>query len=79
VAIATTVGVIIAVVVVSLLGEGVSLGNPSNKGSTGNLIQYLLVGLLAVLAVKNYLRRETVEPPRWLPLNLLRQVHAYPR
>jgi hypothetical protein len=30
------------------------------------LIQYLLVGLLVALAVKNYLRRETVEPPRWL-------------
>jgi hypothetical protein len=66
VAIATTVGVIIAVVVVSLLGDSVSLGNPSNKGSTGNLIQYLLVGLLAALAVKNYLRRETIEPPTWL-------------
>jgi hypothetical protein len=64
VAIATTVGVIIAVVV-SLLGDGVSLGNPSNKGSTGNLIQYLLVGLLVALAVKNYVRGETVEPPRW--------------
>jgi hypothetical protein len=30
------------------------------------LIQYLFVGLLVALAVKNYLRRETVEPPRWL-------------
>jgi threonine/homoserine/homoserine lactone efflux protein len=30
------------------------------------VIQYLLVGLLVALAVKNYLRRETVEPPRWL-------------
>ena len=30
------------------------------------MIQYLFVGLLVALAVKNYLRRETVEPPRWL-------------
>jgi len=30
------------------------------------LIQYLFGGLLVTLAVTNYLRRETVEPPRWL-------------
>ena len=32
----------------------------------GNIIQYLLVGLLVFLAIKNYVRRETIEPPRWL-------------
>jgi threonine/homoserine/homoserine lactone efflux protein len=66
VAIATTVGVIIAVALASLLGSSVSLGDSSNKGSTGHIIQYLLVGALVVLAVKNYLGRETVEPPSWL-------------
>jgi threonine/homoserine/homoserine lactone efflux protein len=62
VAISTTVGVIITTTVASLL----SLGGPSDNGSTGNIIQYVLVGLLVALAVKNYLGRETVEPPRWL-------------
>lgn len=64
VAVATTVGVAIALVLAGLLGD--SLGDSSDSGSTGNLIQYLFVGLLAAVAVKNYVRRETVEPPGWL-------------
>jgi len=66
VAIATTLGVLIALAIASLLGNGVSLGDSSDTGSTGSIIQYLLVGALVALAVKNYLGRETVEPPRWL-------------
>jgi threonine/homoserine/homoserine lactone efflux protein len=66
VAIATTVGVIAAFALASLLGNSVSLGDPSGKGSIGNVIQYLLVGLLIALAVKSYVQRETVEPPRWM-------------
>jgi len=66
VAIATTVGVLIALAIASLLGNGVSLGDSSDEGSTGHIIQYLLVGALVALAVKNYLGRETVEPPGWL-------------
>src|SRR5215217_5472181 len=66
VAIATTVGVLIALAIASLLGNGVSLGDSSENGSTGHIIQYLLVGALVALAVKNYLGRETVEPPKWL-------------
>jgi hypothetical protein len=66
VAIATTVGVAIALAIISLLGSSVSLGDSSDNGSTGHIIQYLLVGLLIALAVKNYLGRETVEPPSWL-------------
>jgi threonine/homoserine/homoserine lactone efflux protein len=66
VVIATTVGVTIALTAASLLGSNGSLGDSSDAGSTGHLIQYLLVGLLVVLAIKNYVRRETVEPPRWL-------------
>ena len=66
VAVATTVGVAIALTAVNLLGNGVSLGDSSNSGSTGHVIQYLLVGALVALAVKNYLGRETAEPPGWL-------------
>jgi hypothetical protein len=66
VAVATTVGVIITTFIASLLGSGVSLGDSSDAGSAGNIIQYVLVGLLVALAVKNYLGRETAEPPRWL-------------
>jgi threonine/homoserine/homoserine lactone efflux protein len=62
VAIATTVGVIITTTIASLL----SLGDPSASGSSGNIIQYVLVGLLVALAIKNYVGRETAEPPRWL-------------
>lgn len=65
VGIATTAGLIITGALAALLG-GVSLGDSSNAGSLGNLIQYLLVGLLVVLAVKNYVNRETVEPPQWM-------------
>jgi hypothetical protein len=63
---ATIAGLVIALALVTLLGDSVSLGKPSNEVSIGKLIQYLLVGLLVVLAAKNYVRRETVEPPRWL-------------
>jgi hypothetical protein len=66
VAIATTAGVLVALVIASLLGGSVSLGRPSNEGSIGNVIQYLLVGLLIAAAVKNYVQRETIEPPRWM-------------
>jgi threonine/homoserine/homoserine lactone efflux protein len=62
VAIATTVGVAITTFLASLL----SLGDPSDSGSTGHIIQYVLVGLLVALALKNYLGRETAEPPKWL-------------
>jgi threonine/homoserine/homoserine lactone efflux protein len=66
VAIATTVGVTVALAIVSLLGNSISLGDSSDNGSTGHIIQYVLVGLLIILALKNYLRRETVEPPSWM-------------
>ena len=66
VAIAVTVGVLITRTLAALLGNIVSLGDPSNAGSLGHIIHYLLVGLLVALAVKNYVNRETIEPPRWL-------------
>jgi threonine/homoserine/homoserine lactone efflux protein len=62
VTIATTVGVTITTFLASLL----SLGDPSDSGSSGHIIQYVLVGLLVALAVKNYVGRETAEPPGWL-------------
>jgi Sap, sulfolipid-1-addressing protein len=61
VSIATAVGVII-----TTLNSLLSLGDSSDSGSTGHIIQYVLVGLLVTLAVKTYLGRETAEPPGWL-------------
>src|SRR3712207_5589227 len=66
VVIAVTAGVTITYTFASGLGNGVSLGNPSDGGSLGNIIQYVLVGLLVFLSIKNYVGRETIEPPRWL-------------
>jgi hypothetical protein len=62
--VATTVGVAILLGVHSLLD--LSLGDPTDDGSTGHVIQYALVALLVAAAIKNYVRRETVEPPKWL-------------
>ena len=62
VAIAATVGLAIFFV----LANNFSLGDSNNSGSTGNIIQYVLVGLLVLLSIKNYVRRETIEPPKWL-------------
>jgi len=66
VVIAVTVGTTITYALASMLGNGVSLGDSSDSGSLGNIIQYLLVGLLIFLSIRNYVRRETIEPPRWL-------------
>jgi hypothetical protein len=66
VVIAVTAGVTITYSLASVLGNNVSLGDPSNSGSLGNIIQYLFVALLVFLSVKNYVNRETIEPPRWL-------------
>jgi hypothetical protein len=64
--IATSVGVLVALGLANLLGDQVSLGSSSDNSSTGNLIQYVLVGLLILGAIKNYVGRETAEPPKWL-------------
>jgi Sap, sulfolipid-1-addressing protein len=66
VALATAVGVSIAAGVAALLGSGVDLGDDSSGGSAGNVIQIALIALLAAAALKNYLGRETAEPPAWL-------------
>jgi Sap, sulfolipid-1-addressing protein len=66
VVIAVTAGVTITYTLASVLGNSVSLGDSSDSGSLGNIIQYLFVALLVFLSIKNYVRRETIEPPRWL-------------
>jgi threonine/homoserine/homoserine lactone efflux protein len=66
VVIALTAGVTITYTLATVLGNGVSLGDSSNSGSLGHIIQYLLVGLLVFLSIKSYVGRETSEPPRWL-------------
>jgi Sap, sulfolipid-1-addressing protein len=66
VVIAVTAGVTITYTLATALGNSISLGDSSDGGSLGNILQYLLVGLLVFLAIKNYVRRETIEPPRWL-------------
>jgi hypothetical protein len=66
VVIAVTVGVTITYTLASLFGNSISLGDSSDSGSLGNIIQYLLVALLIFLSIRNYVRRETIEPPRWL-------------
>ena len=66
VVIAVTLGVTITYTLASVLGNTISLGDPSDSGSLGNIIQYLLVGLLVVLSIKSYVGRETMRTPRWL-------------
>jgi hypothetical protein len=66
VVIAVTVGVTITYTVATALGNSISLGDSSDTGSLGNIIQYLFVGLLVFLSIKNFVNRETIEPPRWL-------------
>src|SRR5215211_2855671 len=66
VVIAVTVGVTLTYTLANVLGNSISLGDPSDSGSIGNIIQYLLVGLLVILSIRSYVNRETSEPPRWL-------------
>jgi uncharacterized membrane protein YidH (DUF202 family) len=66
VVIAVTAGLTITYTLATLLGNSTSLGDSSDSGSLGNIIQYVLVGLLVFLSIRSYVRRETIEPPRWL-------------
>jgi hypothetical protein len=66
VVIAVTVGVTVTYTLATMLGNSISLGDPSDSGSLGNIIHYLFVGLLVFLSIKSYVGRETSEPPRWL-------------
>jgi hypothetical protein len=64
--VAATIGVAALRGILSLLGDSVSLGDSSDNGSAGQIIQFALVALLIAAAIKNYVSRETVEPPKWL-------------
>ena len=66
VVIAVSVGVTVTFGLASVLGNSVSLGDSSDSGSIGNIIQYVLVGLLVILSIRSYLTRQTSQPPRWL-------------
>src|SRR4029453_19030404 len=66
VVIAVTVGVTVTYTLASVLGNSLSLGDSSDSGSLGNIIQYVFVGLLVLLSIRSYVGRETSEPPRWL-------------
>jgi hypothetical protein len=61
-----TVAAILGTTIYFLIAGTIDLGDPSDNGSTGHIIQYVLVGLLLFLAIRNYRHRETVEPPKWL-------------
>jgi uncharacterized membrane protein YidH (DUF202 family) len=64
VVIAASIGVAIALGLASLFGG--SLGRSNDNGSTGHVVQYVLVALLALAAIRNYRGRHTAEPPKWL-------------
>ena len=64
--VATAVGVAALRGLQSLIGGALDFGDPSDSGSTGHIIQYALIALLVAFAIKNYVRRETIEPPKWL-------------
>jgi cytochrome c biogenesis protein CcdA len=64
VTIGVTGGVIVAKGIVSL--TGIDLGDSSDSSSTGNLIQIAFVLLLVAASVRNFVKRATIEPPKWL-------------
>ncbi|GAA0959286.1 MULTISPECIES: GAP family protein [Streptomyces violaceusniger group] len=66
VAIATAVGVALARGIFALLGQAIAPGDSSGRGVAAVVVQLVLVGLLALVAVKNVVKRRTVEPPKWL-------------
>jgi hypothetical protein len=63
--IAASVGVAIARGIFTLIGDDF-LNRPSGSGAVGNIIQYILIGLLIVAALRNYIKRATIKPPKWL-------------
>ena len=60
------IGVTLGVIVTTNLASLLSLGDPDDKGSTGNVIQYVLVALLIAAAIRNAVKRTAIEPPKWL-------------
>ncbi len=66
VALAATLGVTVTRALAGVLGDNVDLGGSGDSGSTGTVVQLVLVALLVVAAFRSYLHRETAEPPKWL-------------
>jgi len=46
-----------------LLAGTIELGDPSSTASSGTIIQLVLAGLLALLALRTYRHRATMSPP----------------
>jgi hypothetical protein len=65
-AIGVTTGVVVTRGLASLLGSGVDLGDPSDSGSAGTILQIGLILLLVAAMVRNWVKRATIEPPKWL-------------
>ena len=61
-----TVAMLLGTTMAYLAADAIDLGDASDKGSTGTIIQYALVALLVALAIWTYRHREHVEPPKWL-------------
>jgi hypothetical protein len=61
-----TVAMVLETAIFYLLAGTLDLGDPSDRGSSGTVVQLVLAGLLALLAIRTYRRRETIEPPKWL-------------
>jgi threonine/homoserine/homoserine lactone efflux protein len=64
--VAASVGVLLMLGLQSLVGDSIDFGDPDDQSSAGQIIQYVLVALLAAAAIKNWVKRDTVEPPKWL-------------
>ena len=65
-AIGVTAGVVIAKGLASLLGINTAIGDSSDPSTLGKVIQIGLVLLLVAAAIRNFLKRATIEPPKWL-------------
>jgi Sap-like sulfolipid-1-addressing protein len=66
VAIGVTLGVIVTRGLASLLGSAVSLGDSGDSGSAATIIQIGLIALLVASMIRNFVKRATIEPPKWL-------------
>ncbi|MFC4053107.1 GAP family protein [Actinomadura syzygii] len=64
--VAVTAGVAITRGIFALVGHGVSLGDASDDSSVGKIIQFVLIALLVAAMVRNYRKRATAKPPKWL-------------
>lgn len=63
--VATIAGVGLARGLAALLGGALPTGGAQHS-TVGKVVQIVLIGLLAVMALRNYLGRRTAEPPKWL-------------